>query len=118
MMVKEHFIEDVRPGRRTTIGWGGSGGAIQQYDIADAYPGIVDGIVPGVSFPDPFRHARPGHRLPPARQLFRRGRRHVHGPSKQRAGRRFHVVRHLQVLGRNVRQTASRPRTAATRRFR
>jgi hypothetical protein len=51
MMVKEHFLETYGPARHT-IGWGGSGGAIQQYDIADAYPGILDGIVPGVSFPD------------------------------------------------------------------
>jgi hypothetical protein len=53
MMVKEHFIETYGP-EAHTIGWGGSGGAIQQYDIADNYPGILDGIVPGVSFPDPF----------------------------------------------------------------
>jgi Tannase-like family of unknown function (DUF6351) len=53
MMVKEHFAETYGA-LRHTIGWGGSGGAIQQYDIADAYPGILDGIVPGVSFPDPF----------------------------------------------------------------
>ncbi|HEU5265591.1 MAG TPA: DUF6351 family protein, partial [Jatrophihabitans sp.] len=53
MMVKEHFIETYGPVAHT-IGWGGSGGAIQQYDIADAYPGILDGIVPGVSFPDPL----------------------------------------------------------------
>ncbi|MDT8911813.1 DUF6351 family protein [Amycolatopsis sp. PS_44_ISF1] len=52
MMVKEHFGETYGPVTHT-IGWGGSGGAIQQYDIAEAYPGIVDGIVPGVSFPDP-----------------------------------------------------------------
>ncbi|HKF78193.1 MAG TPA: DUF6351 family protein [Candidatus Dormibacteraeota bacterium] len=53
MMVKEHFIETYGPVAHT-IGWGGSGGAIQQYDIADAYPGILDGIIPGVSFPDPL----------------------------------------------------------------
>ncbi|HEY2791812.1 MAG TPA: DUF6351 family protein [Micromonosporaceae bacterium] len=53
MMVKEHFIEEYGPVAHT-IGWGGSGGAIQQYDIADQYPGILDGIVPGISFPDPF----------------------------------------------------------------
>jgi hypothetical protein len=52
MMVKEHFVETYGP-LRFTIGWGGSGGAIQQYDIADAYPGILDGIIPGVSYPDP-----------------------------------------------------------------
>lgn len=58
MMVKEHFIETYGPVAHT-IGWGGSGGAIQQYDIADAYPGILDGIIPGVSFPDPLSTADP-----------------------------------------------------------
>ncbi|MEU7852139.1 DUF6351 family protein, partial [Micromonospora parva] len=53
MMVKEHFV-NVNGPVRYTIGWGGSGGGIQQYSIADAYPGILDGIVPGVSFPDPL----------------------------------------------------------------
>jgi hypothetical protein len=58
MMVKEHFVE-VYGRVAHTIGWGGSGGAIQQYDIADAYPGILDGIIPGVSFPDPFTTTGP-----------------------------------------------------------
>lgn len=58
MMVKEHFVEEYGPVAHT-IGWGGSGGAIQQYDIADQYPGILDGIVPGVSFPDPFTTTGP-----------------------------------------------------------
>lgn len=58
MMVKEHFIDTCGP-VRFTIGWGGSGGAIQQYDIADAYPGILNGIIPGVSFPDVFTTADP-----------------------------------------------------------
>ena len=53
MMVKEHVLETYGPAYHT-IGWGGSGGAIQQYDIADAYPQIVDGILPSISFPDPF----------------------------------------------------------------
>lgn len=58
MMVKEHFAETYGPVRHT-IGWGGSGGGIQQYDIAEAYPGIVDGIIPGISFPDPFSTGDP-----------------------------------------------------------
>jgi Tannase-like family of unknown function (DUF6351) len=58
MMVKEHFIDTYGPVEHT-IGWGGSGGAIQQYEIADAYPGILDGIIPGVSFPDPLSTAGP-----------------------------------------------------------
>jgi hypothetical protein len=51
MMTKEHFLEEYGPAVHT-IGWGGSGGAIQQYGIADAYPGILDGIIPSVSFPN------------------------------------------------------------------
>ncbi|MEV4148782.1 DUF6351 family protein [Amycolatopsis sp. NPDC049691] len=58
MMVKEHFVETYGPVTHT-IGWGGSGGAIQQYDIAENYPGIVDGIIPGVSFPDPLSTGGP-----------------------------------------------------------
>jgi len=58
MMVKEHFIDTYGP-VQFTIGWGGSGGAIQQYDIADAYPGILDGIIPSISFPDPLTTAGP-----------------------------------------------------------
>jgi hypothetical protein len=51
MMVKEHVIETYGP-LLYTIGWGGSGGSINQHDIADGYPGILDGIIPGVSYPD------------------------------------------------------------------
>jgi hypothetical protein len=58
MMVKEHFIDTYGP-VQFTIGWGGSGGAIQQYEIADSYPGILDGIIPSISFPDPLTTAGP-----------------------------------------------------------
>lgn len=51
MMVKERFIE--RYGApRLTMGWGGSGGSIQQHTLAENYPGVLDGIVPSVSYPD------------------------------------------------------------------
>ncbi|MBA3542508.1 MAG: hypothetical protein H0T79_23030 [Deltaproteobacteria bacterium] len=51
MMVKERFIE--RYGVPLyTMGWGGSGGSIQQHLIAENYPGILDGIVPSISYPD------------------------------------------------------------------
>ncbi len=50
-MVKEHFIETYGA-PRYTIGWGGSGGAIQQHLIGNNYPGILDGIVPAASFQD------------------------------------------------------------------
>jgi hypothetical protein len=51
LMVKEHFAETYGV-PRYTIGWGGSGGAIQQHLIANNYPGILDGIVPSASFQD------------------------------------------------------------------
>jgi Tannase-like family of unknown function (DUF6351) len=51
MMVKERFIE--RYGAPMfTIGWGSSGGAIQQHGIADNYPGLLDGLITGRSFAD------------------------------------------------------------------
>ena len=51
MMVKERFAETYGPPLHT-IGWGGSGGAMQQLLIAGAYPGILDGILPTLTFPD------------------------------------------------------------------
>lgn len=50
-MVKERFIEAYGP-PRYTIGWGCSGGSYQQHQIADNYPGLLDGIMPGCSFPE------------------------------------------------------------------
>ena len=51
MMMKEHIVETYGPIRRT-ISAGGSGGSVQQHNIASAYPGLLDGIVPTQSFPD------------------------------------------------------------------
>ncbi len=51
VMVKEYFIKTFGVPVRT-IGWGGSGGAMQQYLIAQNYPGVLDGIIPSGSFPD------------------------------------------------------------------
>ncbi len=51
MMVEERFIEEFgRP--RFTIGEGSSGGSIQLHLIAQNYPGLVDGIVASLPFPD------------------------------------------------------------------
>jgi len=50
-MVKERFIEAYGP-PKYTIGWGCSGGSYQQHQIADNYPGLLDGILPGCSFPE------------------------------------------------------------------
>jgi hypothetical protein len=51
MMVKQHFIDEFGVPAHT-IGIGGSGGAIQQYMMAQNYPGILDGLLPQISFPD------------------------------------------------------------------
>ncbi len=51
MMVKEHFIETFGP-PLYTMGFGCSGGSIQQHLIGDNYPGLLDGLTPSCSFPD------------------------------------------------------------------
>jgi hypothetical protein len=51
MAAKERFIEAYGP-PRYTVGFGFSGGALQQHTIAENYPGLLDGLVPGASFPD------------------------------------------------------------------
>ena len=51
MMVKEHFTEEFGL-PRYTMGWGASGGSMQQHLIAHNYPGLLDGITPSSSFPD------------------------------------------------------------------
>ncbi len=51
MMIKEHFIEGYGV-PAWTLGHGGSGGAIQQLLIGQNYPGLLDGIMPSLTFPD------------------------------------------------------------------
>jgi NhaP-type Na+/H+ or K+/H+ antiporter len=51
MMVKERFIEAYGFPRHT-IGWGCSGGSYQNHQIGDNYPGLLDGIIAGCTFPE------------------------------------------------------------------
>ena len=51
MMLKEH-IEETYGSIRYTLSQGCSGGSIQQHNIASAYPGLLDGILPSCSYPD------------------------------------------------------------------
>lgn len=51
MMLKEHFVETYGP-IRYTLGTGGSGGALAQYQIANAYPGLYQGITVSAVFQD------------------------------------------------------------------
>jgi hypothetical protein len=50
-MVKEYFIKHFGVPVHT-IGWGGSGGAMEVYLIAQNYPGLLDGIIPMATFAD------------------------------------------------------------------
>jgi hypothetical protein len=51
MMVKERFIEAYGVPSHTQ-GWGCSGGSYAQHQISDNYPGLLEGIIPGCSFPE------------------------------------------------------------------
>jgi hypothetical protein len=51
MMIKEHFIKTYGV-PVWTMGFGGSGGSIQQLLIAQNFPGLLDGLLPSLTFPD------------------------------------------------------------------
>lgn len=51
MMAKERLVEQYGP-IRYTIGTGCSGGSIAQHTIANAYPGVYQGLVTTCSYPD------------------------------------------------------------------
>jgi hypothetical protein len=56
--VKELFAKQFGP-PLFTIGNGASGGSMQQQIIANAYPGIVDGIMPAISYSDGMTFFQP-----------------------------------------------------------
>jgi hypothetical protein len=56
VMTKEHLIEDYGT-LRYTIGTGCSGGSLTQQWVANAYPGVYQGILPTCSFPDTWSTA-------------------------------------------------------------
>jgi hypothetical protein len=57
MMVKERFIK-AYGNPIFTLSRGGSGGAEQQIPIAENYPGLLDGIIPSLTFPDVLANAQ------------------------------------------------------------
>ena len=59
MMGKEHFIEEFGV-PYFTVSMGGSGGAYTSLQIADAFPGLFDGIVITATFPDALSIALAG----------------------------------------------------------
>jgi hypothetical protein len=60
MMVKERFVEAYGV-PDFTMGWGGSAGTMQQLLIANAYPGIIDGVIGSVGYPDERSTTVTGH---------------------------------------------------------
>jgi hypothetical protein len=59
MMGKEHFIETFGP-PDWTISTGGSGGAYTSLQVADAFPGLIDGVWIQATFPDALSIAMAG----------------------------------------------------------
>lgn len=60
MMVKERFIEAYGV-PDFTMGWGASAGTMQQLLIANAYPGILDGVIGTIGYPDERSVTLTGH---------------------------------------------------------
>jgi hypothetical protein len=50
-MLKEHLVETLGP-LRYTIAAGCSGGSVTQQQVANAYPGVYQGLTPQCSYPD------------------------------------------------------------------
>src|SRR5947209_6666212 len=57
VMAKEHLIEEYGT-LRYTIGTGCSGGSLTQQQVANAYPGIYQGILPQCSFQDAWSNGQ------------------------------------------------------------
>ncbi len=56
--IKEYFAKKFGP-PAFTIGHGASGGSMQQHLIGNAYPGLLDGIMPARSYPDVMTFLQP-----------------------------------------------------------
>jgi hypothetical protein len=59
MMGKEHFIETFGP-PSFTVSIGASGGAYTGLQVADAFPGLIDGVIATSTFPDALSIALAG----------------------------------------------------------
>ena len=108
-MLKEK-VRRARSARRAPMGWGCSGGSYQGHQIADNYPGVLDGVVAGCSFPDVAvrRPTTPSSTPASCTTLLHAERsRHVH-QEQQRAVAGFGVRRPPSPTER--RGQAARPR--------
>ena len=87
MMGKEHFIESSAC-RISRSAWVRSGGAYTSLQIADAFPGLFDGILINATFPDALSIAsRASTRICSPTILRRPARRHAHRGAEGRGHR-------------------------------
>ena len=128
-MAKERLVEQYGE-IRYTIGTGCSGGSLTQQQVANAYPGIYQGILPQCSFPDAWSTGQ---------QLvdYHLVRAYVENPAQVGAGRRLDAARRsppsratpttstrssstplLDVAGRSGRRLRRRPGRAELQRRR
>src|SRR5262249_18675469 len=70
--IKEHFIKQFGP-PLFTIGHGASGGSMQQQLIANAYPGLIDGIMPARLFADTMTFLQPLYDCELLQNVFKTG---------------------------------------------
>lgn len=57
VMTKEYLVDHYGGPIRYTIGTGCSGGSLVQHQVANAYPGVYQGILPQCSYPDAWSSA-------------------------------------------------------------
>jgi hypothetical protein len=55
LMMQEERIREQYGEIRYTIGTGCSGGSMQQFEIAEEFPGLLNGLIPSCTFPDASR---------------------------------------------------------------
>src|SRR5215472_1563734 len=70
--IKEHFIKEFGP-PVFTIGHGASGGSMMQQLVSNAYPGIIDGIMPARSFADTMTFLQPLYDCELLQNVFKTG---------------------------------------------
>jgi hypothetical protein len=70
--VKEQFIKEYGP-PVFTVGMGASGGSMQQNLISNAYPGLLDGIIPSWQFADAMTFFQPLSDCQLLANLFKQG---------------------------------------------
>jgi hypothetical protein len=71
--IKEHFIKEFGP-PLFTIGHGASGGSMMQQLVANAYPGLVDGIMPARLFADTMTFLQPLYDCELLANVFKNGK--------------------------------------------